>query len=83
MRTFTVLSLTFSLSAISSAGRAEDLARPLDRLGRDQHERDHAGLVPRLIQLWMVPRCTSTSPALRWTMVPSISMSISPDSTMA
>src|SRR5262245_7102766 len=36
------------------------------------------GSVPLLTQLWMVPRWTSTSPALRWTLVPSSSMSISP-----
>src|SRR5262245_19647820 len=41
------------------------------------------GSLPLLTQLWMVPRCTSTSPALRWTLVPSSSMSISPFITTA
>src|SRR6266478_8090844 len=41
------------------------------------------GSVPRLTQLWIVPRCTSTSPTLRWTVVSSSSMSTSPDITMA
>lgn len=31
------------------------------------------GAVPLFTQLWMVPRCTSTSPALRCTLVPSSS----------
>ena len=29
------------------------------------------GCVPRFTQLWMVPRCTMTSPAFRWTSVSS------------
>jgi hypothetical protein len=42
------------------------------------------GAVPLFTQLWMVPRCTSTSPALRWTLLPSSSsMSISPEITTA
>jgi hypothetical protein len=41
------------------------------------------GAVPLFTQLWMVPRCTSTSPALRCTLVPSSSMSISPEITVA
>jgi len=41
------------------------------------------GSVPRLTQLWMVPRCTRTSPARRCTSVPSSCMSISPESTTA
>src|SRR5262249_40962396 len=41
------------------------------------------GSVPGLVQLWLVPRCTSTSPARRCTLAPSISITISPDITMA
>ena len=41
------------------------------------------GAVPLLTQLWMVPRCTSTSPAFRCTLPMSSSMSISPDITTA
>jgi hypothetical protein len=41
------------------------------------------GSLPRLTQAWIVPCCTSTSPALRWTSESSSSMSISPASTMA
>ncbi len=41
------------------------------------------GLVPRFTQAWFVPRCTSTSPAFRWTSESSSSMSISPDITTA
>ena len=37
------------------------------------------GAVPLFTQLWMVPRCTSTSPAFRCTVLSSNSMSISPD----
>src|SRR5260370_29355349 len=39
------------------------------------------GSVPRLTQLWIVPRCTMRPPAFRWTTEPSSSMSISPDMT--
>src|SRR5215472_16554208 len=41
------------------------------------------GAVPSFTQLWMVPRCTSTSPALRCTLVPSSCISISPEITVA
>jgi hypothetical protein len=41
------------------------------------------GAADRLIQLWMVPRCTSTSPARRVTTWSSSVMSISPASTIA
>jgi hypothetical protein len=41
------------------------------------------GTVPLFTQLWIVPRCTSTSPALRCTLVLSSSMSISPEITVA
>ena len=41
------------------------------------------GVVPLFTQLWMVPRCTSKSPALRCTLLPSSSMSISPEITVA
>ena len=40
------------------------------------------GAVPLFTQLWMVPRCTSRSPALRCTLVPSSSMLISPEITV-
>src|SRR5579875_373119 len=41
------------------------------------------GALPRLTQLWIVPRCTKTSPALRCTTSSSSSMSISPERTVA
>lgn len=41
------------------------------------------GSLPRLTQLWIVPRWTSRSPALRWTVESSSSMSISPAMTTA
>src|ERR1039458_6224089 len=41
------------------------------------------GALPLFTQLWMVPRCTSTSPAFRCTLPTSSSMSISPEITTA
>ena len=41
------------------------------------------GLSPRLIQAWFVACCTTTSPAFRWMVSSSSSMSISPDTMMA
>ena len=66
-----------------STGSRQHFARAFDRCGGNQHKGDRARLGPRLIQLWMVPRWTNTSPARRCTMVPSISISISPDRMMA
>ena len=41
------------------------------------------GSLPVFTQLWMVPRWTNTSPALRCTFPTSSSISISPDMTTA
>ena len=52
-------------SACGSSHRVKHLAAGADRFSAIRTKAMTQGAVPLFTQLWMVPRCTSTSPASR------------------